>query len=208
MASYALSISVVILLIGVSGCKSKKPVVVETPQKVEKAVDTKAVQAKASLKELLNPSCTKSLEEKEKILADIKSQNIDDPEVQSLVRQLEKQISDKKEAIRLAKEKAAADAEAAKPENRLASYFNKIANAPSDGVANQLINKALGMFKSDQSNVLVIISEENGEKDYDRPTKIGKYLNYLKTTKNNINKVEEIKWDGDKIKTLILRKMK
>ncbi len=203
-----LSISVIVLLVGLSACKSKKPVVIETPKKVEKKVDTKVVQAKAALKELLSPDCTKSLEEKEKILADIKSQNINDPEVKSLIAQVEENIAKEKEAIRLAKERALAEAEAAKPKNRLTNYFSQIANAPSDGAANQLIQQALGMFTSDQSNVLVIISEENGQKDYDRPTKIGKYLNYLKTTKNNINKIEEIKWAGDKIKTLILRKVK
>ncbi len=204
-----LSISVIVLLFGLSACKSKKPVVVDTkPQKVEKKVDTKVVQAKATLKKLLSPNCKKSIEEKEQILAGLKSQNINDPEVKSLMAQLEENIAKEKEAVRLAKERALAEAEAAKPENRLANYFSKISNAPSDGAANQLIKQALGMFTSDQSNVLVIISEENGVKDYDRPTKIGKYLNYLKTTKNNINKIEEIKWAGDKIKTLILRKQK
>lgn len=205
MMTYTLSIAIVVLLIGVSGCKSKKPVVVNTAKKVEKKVDTKVVQAKATLKDLLSPSCTKTLAEKEQILAGLKSQNINDPEVQSMIKQLEEKIAAEKEEIRIAKERAA---EAAKPENRLTNYFSKIANAPSDGAANQLIDEALGMFTSDQSNVLVIIAQEGDIKDYDKPTKIRKYLNYLKTTKNNINKIDEIKWDGNKIKTLILRKTK
>ncbi len=212
MTKVVLSVSIVALLIGLSSCKSKKPVVVNTPTKEVKKVDTRVVQAKATLNKLLSPTCTKSIEEKEKILADIKAQNIDNDEVRSLISQVEQSIAKEKEAKaeaeRLAKERALAEAEAAKPANRLSNYFDKIANAPSDGAANQLISQALGMFTSPESNVLVIISEENGQKDYDRPTKIGKYLNYLKTTKNNINKIEEIKWAGDKIKTLILRKMR
>ncbi len=206
MTKMVLSVSLLAILIGTAGCKSKKPVVVTTPEKkVVKKVDAKVVQATAALKDILSPSCTKSLAEKEKVLADIKAQNIDDPAVKELIKQAEEKIAQEKEAARIAREKAL---EAAKPENKLTSLFSKISNAPTDGAANQLIGKALNMFTSDQANVLVIINEENGEKDYDRPTKIGKYLNYLKTTKNNINKIEEIKWAGDKIKTLILRKVK
>ncbi len=205
MTKIVFSVAIVALFIGVSGCKSKKPVVVNTQKKEVKKVDARAVQATAALEELLSPSCTKSLAEKEKILADIKAQNISDPKVQALIKQVEQKLAQEKEAERIAREKAL---EAAKPKNRLTNLFSKISNAPSDAAANQLIGEALKMFTSDQSNVLVIINEENGEKDYDRPTKIGKYLNYLKTTKNNINKIEQIKWAGDKIKTLILRKVR
>ncbi len=190
------------LMVGPIGCKSKKPVVVDDTDNTEK-VDTKLVQAKATLKELLSDNCTKSIEEKEKILAEMKAMNSDDAELQSLIKQVEENIKKEKEEIRIAEEKAK---EAAKPENRLRRYFDGIAKASDDAAANQLITEALEMFTSEKSNVLIIIAEEGAIKDYDKPTKIDAYLNYLKTTKNNIDDVDEIKWEGEKIKTLILRK--
>ncbi len=192
------------LLIGPVGCKSKKPIVVDDTENTEK-VDAKLVQAKATLKELLSENCTKSIEEKEKILAEMKALNSDDEELKSLIKQVEDDIAKEKEEIRIAEEKAK---EAAKPENKLRRYFDGISKASNDADADKLITEALGMFTSDKSNVLIIIAEEGAIKDYDKPTKIDAYLNYLKTTKTNINDVDEIKWEGDKIKTLILRKMK
>ena len=44
-----------------------------------------------------------------------------------------------------------------------------------------------------------------GEPDYDEPTKIGKYLNYLKDQKKNLNKVYNTEKDNNgKIKLLEL----
>ena len=198
-----LFMALAMLLLGPAGCKSKKPVVVEEKEDTEK-VDAKLVQAKSTLKALLNDE-SKSVEEKEKILADIKALNLNDDELNSLIKEVEAKIEKEKEEIRIAEEKAK---EAAKPEKKLRRYFDGIAKASNDGAANQLITEALGMFTSDKSNVLIIIAEQDAIKDYDKPTKIDAYLNYLKTTKNNINDVDEIKWEGDKIKTLILRKKK
>jgi len=54
---------------------------------------------------------------------------------------------------------------------------------------------------------LIIISKENNIVDYDRPTTIKDYLNYLKDTKNNINKVEKISYDNNgKIREMELLK--
>lgn len=193
-----------VLLVGPVGCKPKKPPIVVDDPPVEK-VDAELVKAKSTLKELLSENCTKTVEEKEKILAEIKALNKDDAELKSLITQVEESIAKEKEEIRIAEEKAK---EAAKPINKLRRYFDGIAKASSDSEANSLIEEAVGMFTSDQSNVLIIIAEDGAIKDYDKPTKIRAYLNYLKTTKNNINDVEEMKWEGDKIKTLILRKQK
>ena len=40
--------------------------------------------------------------------------------------------------------------------------------------------------------VLIVISEENGQKDYDRPTTISKYLNWLKDQKRYNTRVSDI----------------
>ena len=55
--------------------------------------------------------------------------------------------------------------------------------------------------------MLIIISKEGKTVDYDRPTTIKNYLNYLKDTKNNINQVEKVLYDSNgKIKELELIK--
>ncbi|MFN8258002.1 MAG: hypothetical protein U0W24_20090 [Bacteroidales bacterium] len=196
-------LALAIALTGFTGCKSKKKVVTEDPKNNQEQVNTELIKAKSTITELLSDDCTKTLEEKEKILGDIKGQNLKDEELNSLIAQLESKIAKEKEQIRIAEEKAKEDA---KPENKLRKYFDGIASAPDEATANALIQEALNMFVSDQANVLIIISQENNMKDYDKPTKIGKYLNYLKDTKNNINDIDQIHWEGNKIKTLELKK--
>lgn len=98
------------------------------------------------------------------------------------------------EEERLAKEKARAEAEA--PAKKLETYFEAIANSGSTTSANQTIDEALTLFASPQTPVLIVISEEGGQKDYDRPTTIKEYLNYLKDQKKNINRISDLKFDS------------
>ncbi len=186
-------------LLGASSCKSKKPIVDPVKDEVKK-VDPNIMKSKTALQKILDDDGTMSIDEKEKILADIKKLNLDDEELNKLIAQVEDKIAKEKEELERKKE-------AAKPENMLKSYFNKIAKAPSDNDANKHIQDALNMFTSDKSTVLIIIAQDANMKDYDKPTNISKYLNYLKDTKNNTNSIDEIKWDANnKIKTLILKK--
>lgn len=198
-------ISMAFFIISCKGCKPKPPVNIDDDKEEVVKVDTKLIQAKATVKELLSDECTKSIEEKEKIIADIKAMGYDDEELNSLIKQVEDDIAKEKERIRIEEEKRK---EAAKPENRLRRYFANIVTAGDESVANSNIEEAIGLFVSDQANVLIIISQDEHYTDYDEPTKIRKYLNYLKDTKTNINDVHEIKWEGEKIKTLILKKKK
>ncbi len=63
------------------------------------------------------------------------------------------------------------------------------------------------MFSSPDTPVLIVINESNGEKDYDRPTTIREYLNYLKDQKKNINKIQKLEFDdAGKITEVELRK--
>jgi hypothetical protein len=91
--------------------------------------------------------------------------------------------------------------------SRLSQYFEAIANSGNVSSANSSINEALGMFASRETPVLIVISEENGQKDYDRPTTIENYLNYLKDQKKNINSVSNLKMDASgKITEVELKK--
>lgn len=79
---------------------------------------------------------------------------------------------------------------------KLEGYFNSIANASSLQSANNTIREALGMFSNQNTPVLIVIHEESGVKDYDEPTTIDKYLNYLKDTRKNLNFISDIRMDG------------
>lgn len=90
---------------------------------------------------------------------------------------------------------------------RLNDYFRAVASAPSSTSANGSITEALSMFSSPDAPVLIVIYQANGTTDYDEPTTIRKYLEYVKDTKNAAAVVEEMVMDNNgRIKELVLRK--
>jgi hypothetical protein len=92
---------------------------------------------------------------------------------------------------------------------KLENYFNSISQSSNVDAANRTINEALGMFSNQATPVLIVIHEENGIKDYDEPTTITKYLNYLKDTKKNLNFISDIRLDGSgRVTELELRRKK
>ena len=113
-----------------------------------------------------------------------------------------------------AEEAARRDAEARQqemsnnePKARLNQYFESIASSGNVASSNSSINEALTLFSSPDTPVLIVISEEGGQKDYDRPTTIRQYLNYLKDTKNNSNSITNLQFDNSgKITEVELRK--
>lgn len=115
----------------------------------------------------------------------------------------DKKKRDEEEARkREAEEKARAEAEArnketkSEPAARLDQYFNAIAGSSNPTAANSSINEALSMFSSQQTPVLIVISEEGGMKDYDKPTTIKAYLDYLKDQKKNLNTITNLQFDA------------
>lgn len=90
---------------------------------------------------------------------------------------------------------------------KLENYFNRVAAAGNSNMANQSIQETLAMFSNQETPVLVVIHEENGIKDYDEPTTIKKYLDYLKDTKKNLNFISDIRLDANgKVSELELRR--
>lgn len=111
-----------------------------------------------------------------------------------------------KEAARLREEAIAKEKESA-PTARLSQYFQSIASSTNAQAANNSINEALALFSSPNTPVLIVISEEGGQKDYDRPTTIKEYLNYLKDQKKNMNPISGLKVDSSgKITEVELKK--
>lgn len=99
------------------------------------------------------------------------------------------------------------DAPSATLDARLSNYFGAIASATSVSAANNNIREALGLFSTGDAPVLIIFYAANGTEDYDEPTTISKYLNYLKDVKLNPHKVKEVVTDPQgKIKELVLVK--
>ena len=129
--------------------------------------------------------------------------NLNDPEVDALIRQVEARLA----AERAAMEEETRGTESVEAEQRLNQYFDAIANAGSLTAANRNINEALSLFSTPDALVLIIISKSGGQKDYDRPTSIKKYLEYLKDQKKNINAIDKIVYDSQgKIRELELIK--
>ena len=80
---------------------------------------------------------------------------------------------------------------------KLENYFNVIATSSSIQTANSNIAEAVTMFESSDVPVIISFYRENGVKDYDEPTTITRYLNYLKDQKKNPNKVENVITNDD-----------
>lgn len=102
----------------------------------------------------------------------------------------------KQEMEEQARKEAEARRKAEEPYRKLESYFSAISSSNNIASANSSINEALSLFASKETPVLIVISEEGGQKDYDRPTTIGEYLNYLKDQKKNMNKINQLQFDS------------
>ena len=200
-----ITILLAVLIMASSACKDKKKITDNPDPKNDVVkVDENVVKAKSTLQAIIDDGTSKTLAEKEKIVADIKAMNLNDPEVEELIKKVEAQIAKEKEEIKAAEEQAKKDA---LPENMLRRYFDGIANAKTPVEANSMIQQAISMFASEKATVLIIISKGDNFNDYDKPTNIRDYLNYLKDTRKNLNDVEKIHWDANqKIKTLELIK--
>jgi hypothetical protein len=91
--------------------------------------------------------------------------------------------------------------------SKLENYFTSVANASNLQSANSTIQETLSMFSNQETPVLIVIHEESGIKDYDEPTTIKNYLEYLKDTKKNLNFISDIRLDGNgRVSELELRR--
>lgn len=92
-------------------------------------------------------------------------------------------------------------------DTRLNNYFNAIAGSSNNTTAaNRNMNEAKSLFASPDVPVLIIIHESaDGTKDYDEPTTILNYMNYLKDQGKNLNRIYKVETnDNGKITTLEL----
>ena len=199
------------LAMGMTACKSQKKLAKE---KAAAEYAASVEKAKSDLLDILNENTAMSLAEKEALVENIKNKNLGDPEVDELIRQAEDKLARErseynKKEMEARRQQEEANMRKEMTTTTISDYFSSIASAKNVSEANMFINDALGLFTSPDALVLIIISKQGDIVDYDRPTTIREYLNYLKDTRNNINKVDKIVYDGQgKIKELELLKMK
>ena len=180
---------------GTTSCKSKKRLAKEA---AEAEYKSKVADAIKDLNAILDDETLWTLEEKEARVQTIKNWNLQNAEVDDLLFQVEKKLARERAQKNEEERRAAEEREHAQSTNVvLENNFRSIANAGSISQANRVINETLGMFESNNVPVLIIISQAGGFNDYDRPTTIEKYLNYLKDQKISRNSVNDIKYNAN-----------
>lgn len=198
-------LAVFVILGGNTSCKSKKQLAKEA---AEAEYKSKVEQAVNDLNAILDDETLWSLEEKEARVKTIKDWNLQNAEVDDLLSQVEKKLARERAQKDEEERRAAEEREKANAADVvLGRNFSNIAKAGSVSQANRIINETLGMFESPNVPVLIIIKQNAGFNDYDRPTTIENYLNYVKDQKKATEKVFNIKYnDNGKINELELIK--
>ena len=183
---------------GTTSCKSKKQLAKEA---AEAEYNAKVAEAVRDLTAILDDETVWTLEEKENRVQTIKDWNLQNAQVDDLLFQVEKKLArERAMAEQKAEEERKAAEELAKaqqPKNVLETNFGRIAEASSPTQANRIINETLQLFANNNVPVLIIISQAGGFNDYDRPTTIENYLNYIKDQKISRNKVNELKFNDN-----------
>ena len=188
-------LAVFVTLGGTTSCKSKKQLAKEA---AEAEFRSRYDQAVKDLNAILDDETLWSLEEKEARVQTIKDWNLQNAEVDDLLFQVEKKLA-RERAQKDAKERenAVEQEKNQSTEATLEGNFGSIARAGSVTQANRIIKETLGVFESSNVPVLIIIKQNQGFNDYDRPTTIEKYLNYLKNQKKATEKVYNIKYNSN-----------
>jgi len=193
-------LATIIITSSTTSCKSKKKLARE---KAAAEYTMKVDQAKKDLTAMLVGTTSWSLDQQDERLNVIKSYNIDDEDVVDLISKVESKLSmDRAEAERLAEEGRLRQIEEEKLKvaeskyQKIDNQLNSIAIAQNVDIANEKINLILQQFDTPDIPVLIIISNAGGFNDYDRPTTISRFLNYLKDKQSYHYKVDSVKRDG------------
>jgi hypothetical protein len=195
-----------LVLVSSPACKSKKKLLAEQQAREQAELAARTDRAISELRGL-KANMALDPDEKERRLMVLKDRygDLKDSTVLELFEDIttdiakarEKQVREEAEATAQAAAEAEAQAELKANKPKLITAFSGISSASTRGEANNRIQEALTMFASPNVPVLVVISEVGGMVDYDKPTTIEKYLNYLKDTRNNTNVVKNVELDAN-----------
>ncbi len=198
---FTMILLILVATAGMYSCKSQKKMAAKEAAEAEAK---KIAKAKADLELLLSDNSGLTLVEKESRLNSIKALNIEDPEVKALIVKVEDKLKREREAL-TAKERAEQltrereeqlRREGAAAPKGLAEYFDLIAKTTDLTTSNKYISEALGLFANENVPVLIIIAKSGDVVDYDRPTTIKKYLEYIKDQKISRNSIENVVYDA------------
>jgi len=164
----------------------------------EKVHAQKVDAAKAALLDMLANTSGKTAAELQQELNVIKSQNLNDSEVNALITQVQNKIN------------GMGNKPSLPMKTQLENAFQSIADAGAAGnitEADNLIKNTLQYFTDPDAPVLIIIYRQGSTVDYDKPTTIQRYLNFCKDQKKSMNAIDAIMQDSSgKIKELDLIK--
>ncbi|MFA8298995.1 MAG: hypothetical protein ACEPOV_02415 [Hyphomicrobiales bacterium] len=184
---YKLSRMLVIAMIGliafggVSSCCGKKC----KEEKAAEALRLKRIeQAKKDLTAILNDEVDWSLDQKEDRVKTIEGWNLNDTEVNDLLAKVKDKLAKERAEWEELQKKKAAEAKRKALMSQLENQFKAIAQAPDFNSANNRINNTIALFSNENVPVLIVIAQNGDLKDYDKPTTVGLFLNYVKDTKN------------------------
>jgi hypothetical protein len=185
--------------------KDLNHLITQAQQKLKKAFaerdknkQQKVDEARAKLLDLLLNKEGKSADELQKELDAIKAENLNDKDINDLIARVEQKI-------------ASMGSTANVPlKDQIENAFQGIANASKSGdisKASQIIKNTMPLFTGDDATVLIIISREGSIVDYDKPTTIKRYIDFVKDQKASKNAVDSYMLDTNgKIKELDLIK--
>jgi len=200
-----------------TGCKKKKELAAAQAAEAARLAD-QIKEATAILESILADNTLDNIDANYAKLDKVKAMNLEDPGVLGLIIKAQEKLAADKEAYAVLMEKQRLEAEKLRAEEAarlkiendiriLNQHFEALVGEKDFDKSNTIITNTLPMFVNNDVPVLVIISEENGEKDYDKPTTIRKYMDYLKDRKAYKAEVENVVYDDyGKIKELELRK--
>jgi lipopolysaccharide export LptBFGC system permease protein LptF len=182
------------------GCATKKKLAKQqAEEKARTEAEAKAkkiADAKTILLSIINDQGSMTTEQKEKKLNEIKAQNFNDPEILSLIIKAQDKIAKEKDQARLEEEKRKNEMnKTTKTSQSLEDQFFAISHAASLAEADSKILETIKLFAGENVPVLIIIYQDKNNTDYDEPTTIKKYLEFLKDQKKNLNGVFNIKYD-------------
>lgn len=200
-----------------TGCNKKKKLAEEMARQEKLAAEEAEKEAKEREMDMIrnqlqalidNPARNMDeLRDKERQLMQIKYQNIDDPDIQAMIKKAEYELQREREELMARENEGREEAGSVTAKDQLLDHFQSISNADSPNLANIRIERALEMFSSGNAPVLIVISDVGGRREYDRPTTIKKYLNYLKDQGKNADYIDQVIMDNNgKIKELELIK--
>lgn len=189
--------SLIMISVSFSGCKSKQKLTQNRDGSASGSYEQRIEQAKRDLLTIINDQGSMSLDEKEYRLNAIKKQNFPDQEVKDLIVRADEVLDVFRTERDIQAKKESENQEQFVFRKSILDGFKAVANANSYTQANVQITKALKIYAASDVPVLIVISQENGAKDYDRPTTIKKYLEYLKDVKKFDKDIESFVLDNN-----------